>query len=155
MIILGIDPGLAETGWGIIQKSKNGWEVLGYGSIKTKSEMPPAERLSKIHRETSTLIEKFRPDVVAVEELFFGANVKTAMKVGEARGAVLLACGATKVEVAEYTPLQIKIALTGYGRAEKSQVQKMVKRFLNLEKIPKPSHAADALACAYCHAVSV
>lgn len=153
MIILGIDPGLAETGWGVIENSK--WKVLGYGSIKTKAGTPLAERLSRIHQETLSLIEKFEPNVVAIEELFFGANVKTAMKVGEARGAVLLACGEAKVEIAEYTPLEIKTALTGYGRAEKSQVQKMVQRFLNLEKIPRPSHAADALACAYCHAVSM
>lgn len=166
MIILGIDPGLAETGWGAIQKFKvqsaSGgskfkvdWQVLGYGNIKTKAGKPISERLSEIHKEIVSLIEKYKPDTVAIEELFFGANVKTAMKVGEARGAVLLACGTLGVMVAEYTPLQIKIALTGYGRAEKSQVQKMVQRFLNLKKIPKPSHAADALACAYCHAVSL
>lgn len=161
MTILGVDPGLAETGWGVIQQSAisnqlsaERWEVLGYGSIKTKAGEPLAERLSKIHREVLSLIEKYKPDIVAIEELFFGANVKTAMKVGEARGVVLLTCGTLGVMVTEYTPLQIKIALTGYGRAEKSQMQKMVQRFLNLKKIPKPNHAADALACAYCHAVS-
>lgn len=154
MIILGIDPGLAETGWGIIKETTDGWKVSDYGSIKTKSQTPISERLSEIHQEITSLIEKYKPGVAAIEELFFGANAKTAIKVGEARGAMLLACGEKRVPVSEYTPLQIKIALTGYGRAEKSQVQKMVKRFLNLKKIPKPNHAADALACAYCHAVS-
>ena len=157
MIILGIDPGLAATGWGVIERFKiqnPKFKVLAYGCIKTDVKEPKAERLSEIHREIKKLIKKFQPDVVAIEELFFGANVKTAMMVGEARGAVLLACGEAKTDIREYTPLEIKIALTNYGRAEKIQVQKMVQRFLNLDELPKPNHAADALACAYCCAIS-
>ncbi len=154
MIILGIDPGLAETGWGAIKKCQGGWEVLGYGNIQTAAGEQLEQRLSKIHQELLSLIEKLTPDVVAIEELFFGANAKTAMKVGEARGVVVLTCGEKHIEVAEYTPLEIKVALTGYGRAEKGQVQRMVQQFLNLDEIPKPDHASDALACAYCHAMS-
>lgn len=163
MIILGIDPGLAATGYGVIENrktqivnrkaEKGSWLVVEYGCIRTEAKEPKAERLSKIHREIKKLIKKFRPDVVAIEELFFGANAKTAMMVGEARGVVLLACGEAKIDIKEYTPLEIKIALTNYGRAEKIQVQKMVQRFLNLPELPKPDHAADALACAYCCAV--
>jgi len=161
MIILGIDPGLAETGWGAIEKceakstkSKVGWRVLGYGHIKTAAGEQLENRLSRIHQELLSLIERLTPDVVAIEELFFGANAKTATKVGEARGVVVLTCGEKHVGVVGYTPLEIKVALTGYGRAEKGQVQRMVQRLFSLDEIPKPDHAADALACAYCHAMS-
>lgn len=165
MTILGIDPGLAATGWGVIQlpavshrRSAKGrvgeWEVVEYGCIKTSAKTLRAERLSEIHQEIKNLIKELKPDIMAIEELFFGANAKTAMKVGEARGAILLAGGEAHLEIKEYTPLQIKVALTGYGRAEKLQVQKMVQRFLNLSELPKPDHAADALACAYCAAIS-
>lgn len=166
MIILGIDPGLAAMGWGVIKKLKvksaklkvgnsDGWEVVDYGDIRTLAGEAEAVRLSQIHQGVLKLLKKFEPDVVVIEELFFGANAKTAIKVGEARGAILLACGFRKIPTEEYTPLQIKTALTGYGRAEKSQVQSMVQRLLNLKELPKPDHAADAIGCAYCHAVSM
>jgi len=155
MIIIGIDPGLAETGWGVLEVSSRGdLKVLAYGSVKTSPEQDLPERLDKIHTEIKSLIAKFNPDTVAIEQIFFGANAKTAMMVGEARGSAILACGARKIEVLDYTPLQIKTAVTGYGRAEKQQIQKMIKELLNLETIPRPDHAADALACAYCHIVS-
>ena len=164
MVILGIDPGLAAVGWGVVEhrnpqpvnrkSEKRPWLVVEYGCIKTSAKNPKAERLNKIHQEIKNLIKKFQPDVVAIEELFFGANAKTAMAVGEARGVISLACGETHIEIEEYTPLQIKVALTSYGRADKLQVQKMVQRFLNLPELPKPDHAADALACAYCAAMS-
>ncbi len=163
MKILGIDPGLADTGWGIIRSTKKqapsskrgeDWEIVAYGNISTSAKDAIEERLSEIHTEIIKLIEEYQPDVVAVEELYFGVNVKTAMKVGQARGAVILAAGDCKLQVINYAPNEIKIALTGYGHANKEQVQRMVKRFLNLSEIPKPDHAADALACAYCHAVS-
>ncbi len=163
MKILGVDPGLADTGWGVIgstksqapsSKRKKEWEVVSYGNISTSAGDAIEERLSEIHKAVVKLIEKHEPDVVAVEELYFGVNVKTAMKVGQARGAVILAAGDCNLRVATYAPNGIKIALTGYGHADKEQVQRMVKRFLNLSEIPKPDHAADALACAYCHAVS-
>ena len=160
MKILGIDPGLADTGWGVIQcAAENGMRnadcrIVDYGNIVTSSGDAIESRLSDIHAEVMDLIKKYEPDVVAVEELYFGVNVKTAMKVGQARGAVILAAGDCGLPVVNYAPNKIKIALTGYGHADKQQVQEMVKRFLNLDKIPKPDHAADALACAYCHAVS-
>ncbi len=163
MKVLGIDPGLANTGWGIIQQSAdsnqrpagNGyWEVVEYGNIATDASNTTAERLSTIYAEISQVIKKYAPDIVAVEELFFGINAKSALKVGEARGAVILAAGDAKLEVKEYTATEIKVALTSYGQANKEQVQRMVKRFLNLSKVPEPDHAADALACAYCYAVS-
>ena len=174
MKILGIDPGLADTGWGVIQcTAENGrrlacspraeagrrgrnadWLVVDYGNISTNARDAIENRLSDIHAEVMDLIKKYEPDVVTVEELYFGVNVKTAMKVGQARGAVILAAGDCNLQVANYAPNKIKIALTGYGHADKQQVQEMVKRFLKLDKVPKPDHAADALACAYCHAVS-
>ncbi|MEA2020117.1 MAG: crossover junction endodeoxyribonuclease RuvC [Patescibacteria group bacterium] len=156
MRVLGIDPGLANTGWGIIQNSvpNEDWEVIDFGSVTTKARSSTAERLNKIYTEISGLIRKHSPDVVAVEKIFLGVNAKSALKVGEARGAVILAAGDAKLEVREYTATEIKVALTDYGQASKEQVQLMVKRFLNLPKIPKPDHAADALACAYCYAVS-
>ena len=163
MKILGIDPGLAATGWGIVRSTKKqisnskrgeDWEVVDYGNISTDAKDAIEDRLSEIHTAVFELIEKHKPDVVAVEELYFGVNVKTAMKVGQARGAAILAAGDCKLKVVNYAPNKIKIALTGYGHADKKQVQEMVKRFLNLDKVPKPDHAADALACAYCHAVS-
>lgn len=164
MKILGIDPGLADTGWGVIENNKlqisnnkfksEDWTVIDYGNISTSANDAIEERLSEIHTEIIKLIGEHEPDVVAVEELYFGVNVKTAMKVGQARGAVILAAGDCGLRVVNYAPNEIKIALTGYGHADKNQVQRMVKRFLNLSEVPKPDHAADALACAYCHAVS-
>lgn len=149
MKILGIDPGVATTGWAIIN-----CQTVDYGVIKTKAGVPMAERLSKIYRELNKTIKKFVPEICAIEEIYFGKNAKTAMMVGQARGVAILAAVNAKVEICEFTPLQVKTAITGYGRAEKMQMQKMVKRLLNLNEIPKPDDAADALAVAICAAVS-
>lgn len=149
MKILGVDPGVATTGWAIINR-----QGVDYGVIRTKAGIPMPERLAKIYRELSKIIKKFKPDVCAIEEIYFGKNAKTAMMVGQARGVTVLAAVNAKVEVFEFTPLQVKTAITGYGRAEKIQMQKMVRRLLGLSEIPKPDDAADALAVAICCAVS-
>ncbi|MBU4284891.1 crossover junction endodeoxyribonuclease RuvC [Patescibacteria group bacterium] len=157
MIILGIDPGTAITGFGIIEKSKiksQKLKVIDYGCIKTTTNLSTAERLDKMYKELKTLIKKYKPEIVAVEDIFFFKNLKTAIKVSQARGVILLAIAQSKIRVAEYTPLQIKQAVACYGRAEKSQVQKMVKVLLDLKEIPKPDDAADALAVAICCAHS-
>lgn len=149
-----MDPGLAETGWGVLQASNSSFKTQGWGCVSTKSSLSIEERLQLIYSQISQVVAKYQPEVAAVESLFFGANAKTAMLVGQARGAVILACGERGVKVAEYTPLQIKTAVTGYGRAEKGQMQRMLKALLNLDELPQPDHAADAIACAYCHAVT-
>lgn len=157
MIILGIDPGLAEVGWGILEKQNtpnSTFQILEYGCLSTSSKLPVAKRLQLIYDEVGRVIKKHQPDVVAIESLFFGVNAKTAMLVGQARGTIILACNIGNLQVFDYTPLQIKTAVTGYGRADKNQVQQMVKTLLKLKEVPKPDHAADALACAYCHFVT-
>ena len=151
MLTLGIDPGTATLGFGLVEENGKGLSSVSYGCVKTSSKKKPAERLGKLHREVKALIKKHKPDCVAVEKLFFGANVKTVMSVGQARGVVLLAASEAGIPVAEYTPLEVKIAATGYGRADKHQVQQMVKTLLKLKEIPKPDDAADALAVAICH----
>lgn len=152
MIILGIDPGLAYTGYGIVkfktQSSK--FEILNYGCFSTSSIVKHGKRLKKIYQEIKKIIRKYQPDLIVLEELFFAKNVKTALKVGEARGVIILACQETKSPIIEMTPLQVKIFLTGYGRASKKQIQKMIKLKLGLKKIPQPDDAADALALAIC-----
>jgi len=153
MIILGIDPGTAITGYGIIEKGRK-LELITYGCIKTSTDLSTAERLDKTYKELKTLIKKYKPEIAAVEDIFFFKNLKTAIKVSQARGVILLAIAQSKIRVAEYTPLQIKQAVACYGRAEKLQVQKMVKAILGLEEIPKPDDAADALAVAICCAHS-
>jgi len=150
MIILGIDPGTAATGFGLIEKNKSNLKLLKYGCIKTSVKLSTAERLNVIHKELNSLIKKSKPDIVAVEDIFFFKNLKTAIKVSQARGVILLTIAKSKIPVAEYTPLQVKQAVACYGRAEKIQVQKMVKVLLNLKEIPKPDDAADALAVAIC-----
>ncbi len=158
MIILGVDPGTAATGWGIIEKSKiksQKLKVIDYGCIKTTPNLPTAERLNKLHQELAKIIKKYKPAIVAVEDIFFFKNLKTAIKVSQARGVILLTIAKAKIPVAEYTPLQIKQAVACYGRAEKSQVQKMVRTLLNLKEIPKPDDAADALAVAICCANTI
>lgn len=152
MVILGIDPGTAATGYGVIKKTKQGFEVLGYGCIVTKPKFSTAERLEEIDKSLKELIKKYKPDTVAVEDIFFFKNLKTAVKVSQARGVVMLAACKGRVSIAEYTPLQVKLAVTSYGRAAKSQVQAMVKVILNLDSVPRPDDAADALAVAICHA---
>lgn len=149
MVVLGIDPGYNIVGFGVVES--NGNRVIDYGVITTPKEMPMSERLHTIYRATKELVENFRPDEVAFEELFFNHNQTTAVAVAEARGVSILACKQYTDRLYEYTPLQIKQALTGIGRAEKKQVQFMVKSILGLESTPKPDDAADALAVALCH----
>ncbi len=149
--ILGIDPGLATIGYALVDKETNHFDVLEYGVIKTSADKSDVERLEIIHRNIEALIKEFQPEEMAVEELFFNKNVKTAIVVGQARGVILLAGSQAGLKVAEYTPLQIKQAVVGYGRAEKKQVQQMVKSLLNLSEIPRPDDAADALAISICH----
>lgn len=153
--ILGIDPGLADTGFGLIKKQGNKLTVIDYGCVETKAGKPTEERLEEIYRALKRLIKKYRPGYLAVEKLFFCKNVKTALAVGQARGVVVLGAGEHGLIFKEYTPLQVKMALTGYGRADKNQVQQMVKIILGLKQIPKPDDAADALAAAVCCAHSL
>ena len=149
MRVLGIDPGYNIIGFGVVES--NGNQVIDYGVITTPKNMPMSERLRVIFEATNELIDNFHPDEVAFEELFFNNNQKTAVPVAQARGVLLLACKLKLDNLYEYTPLQIKQALTGVGRAEKKQVQYMVKSILGLESIPRPDDAADALAVALCH----
>jgi len=152
MIILGIDPGLATVGYGVVDKSPKGLRVVDYGVITTPPNEGTPVRLAMIADGLTALVEKHRPDCVVVEELFFNTNTTTGIRVAEARGVILyravMECG----ELFEYTPLQIKYALTGNGRADKKQMQFMVRAILGLTEIPKPDDAADALAVAICHA---
>ena len=150
MIILGIDPGTTTTGFGIIEAEKNNLKLLDYGIIETKPKKPLAEKLAEIYKDVKRVIKETKPDLIAVEQLFFFKNVKTAMAVGQARGVILLAAERNKISILEFTPLQVKMAITSNGRAEKQQVQKMVQKILNLKNLPKPDDAADALAVAIC-----
>ena len=154
MIILGIDPGIAIVGWGVIEFSGNKMKPLAYGAITTPAHTPITQRLKTIYDELSLIIDKYKPEAMAVEELFFNTNVKTAITVAHARGIVLLCASQKAVPDFEYTPLQVKQALTGYGRADKMQIQNMVKIMLGLNAVPKPDDTADALAIAICHAHS-
>lgn len=154
MMILGIDPGTAITGFGLVAKEGNHLKQIAFGAIRTSPEIGMPLRLKKIHQELRLIIEKYRPEVIAVEQLFFNKNVRTALAVGQARGVVLLTGAEAGLEIIEYTPLQVKTAVVGYGRAEKAQVQEMVRMLLCLREIPKPDDAADALAIAICHAHS-
>jgi len=152
MIILGIDPGTATTGYGVVKKDGSELKSVDFGCISTPAKIPLAERLEMIEKELSEVIEKYRPDQMAVEKIFFSSNSKTAIAVGHARGVILLTARKKRLEVFEYTPLEVKIALTGYGRADKNQIQQMVKSLLGLPETPKPDDAADALAVAVCRA---
>ena len=154
MIILGVDPGVAITGFGIIDYTGNKLKVIEYGAVLTGSKVEFSCRLLKIYQELSMIISKFKPDVFAIEELFFNKNIKTALAVGHGRGVAILSAATQNLPVFEYTPLQVKQAVVGYGRAEKSQVQQMIKILLCLPEIPKPDDVADALAVAVCHAHS-
>ena len=155
MIILGIDPGIAIVGYGVIECSGNSFKALEYGAIITEAGTPFPDRLKIIYEELSCIIDEYKPQDLAIEELFFNKNVKTAIKVGQARGVEILAAVNKGLEIYEYTPLQIKQGVVGYGRAEKFQVQEMVKLLLNLKEIPKPDDVADALAVALCHGYSL
>ncbi|MBW6441243.1 crossover junction endodeoxyribonuclease RuvC [Patescibacteria group bacterium] len=150
MIILGIDPGTATTGFGIIESQKNKLQAINYGCIETDKNLEMPERLNLIATELKNIIKKYKPQVMAVEELFFFKNNKTVITVAQARGVVLFIGKKQKLEVCEYTPLQVKQAVVGYGRAEKKQMQQMVKSILGLKEIPKPDDVADALAVAVC-----
>ena len=152
MRIIGIDPGYAIMGWGIVDYVGNKFTTVGYGAITTDAEMATEKRLSIIYDELREIIDKYSPDEASVEKLFFNTNTTTAITVAEARGIALLVCEQNNVALNEYTPLQIKMGLVGYGRAEKKQVQEMVKLILNLNEVPKPDDTADALAAAICHA---
>lgn len=154
MRIIGIDPGFAITGFGILDYTGNKFSIVDVGVVTTAAGLELSNRLLTLYNGLEELIEKYKPEVMAVEELFFNTNVKTAIKVGHGRGVALLTAAKAGIEVYEYTPLQVKQAVVGYGRAKKDQVQQMVKILLNLEKIPKPDDAADALAIAICHAHS-
>ncbi|MGI6214035.1 MAG: crossover junction endodeoxyribonuclease RuvC [Christensenellales bacterium] len=151
MVILGIDPGYAIAGYGIIEKNGGKVSMLGYGAIRTGKETSIAQRLKQLGEGIDTLIAQYSPDAIAVEELFFHTNQKTAIMVAQARGVILYKACQSKAILYEYTPLQIKQALTGYGRADKAQIQQMVKVLLGLSAIPKPDDAADALAVALTH----
>jgi len=157
MKTLGIDPGTAQTGWGLIQNNKansnkknQSIKSLGFGTIQTHKDLSCEERLQKLYNDLVVVIRKCKPDTAVVEQLFFFRNAKTVITVAQARGVILLALRKSKVPIQEYTPLQIKQALTGYGRAQKKEVQEKVKQILKLKTIPRPNHAADALAAAVC-----
>ncbi len=153
MVILGFDPGLATLGYGVIQTDRKGRaEMLDYGIISTPQTVKFPDRLIMLEKGVEQVIDTFKPDEIAIEELFFAKNVKTGINVAHARGVILLTAKKKVSKIFEYTPLQIKQALTGYGRADKNQIQQMVKTFLRLKTIPKPDDAADALAVALTHA---
>jgi crossover junction endodeoxyribonuclease RuvC len=154
MIILGIDPGTARCGLGVIEKKGSSLKAVSYGLIESDKERPQAERLEVVFVEVRRAIKKHKPDVVAVEKLFFSKNVKTAMSVGEARGVILLCAQLAGVEIREYSPMEVKMALTGYGMADKNQVLQMTKAILGMKETPKPDDVADALAIAICCAGS-
>jgi crossover junction endodeoxyribonuclease RuvC len=152
VLVLGIDPGLAITGYGFLNETPQGEiEVLDYGVVLTPAHTSIEKRLLTLHQKLRELILLHRPGSAAVEKLFFQRNVKTAIAVGQARGVALLALAESGIEISDYSPLEIKQAVTGYGGADKNQIQQMVKAILNLDEIPKPDDAADALAIAICH----
>lgn len=154
-IYLGIDPGIADTGFGFIQRNGAKMTCLAYGSIKTPAGQPLDQRLAELYLRLNEIIARFKPQVMGVEQLFFAKNAKTALVVGQARGVVLLSARQHKLKVMEFTPLQVKQAVSTYGKADKGQVQRMVKMLLSLKEIPKPDDAADALAIAICAAGSI
>jgi crossover junction endodeoxyribonuclease RuvC len=152
MIILGIDPGIADTGFGVIKKQGEIFTNIAHGSIVTSKNDELSDRLNQLYLELTKIIAKYKPEQIAIEELFFAKNTKTAITVAHARGVALLAAQKSGSKIYEFTPLQIKQALTGYGAADKNQIQNMVKTILKLTDIPKPDDAADALAVAICSA---
>ena len=154
MTILGIDPGYAITGYAVIEYQGNHFKLINSGAIETKAGVPMPERLARIYDDTTMLINNYKPDAIAVEELFYHSNAKTVIGVAQGRGNVLTAAAKTNTNIYEYTPLQVTHAVVGYGRADKKQVQMMVKALLGLEKIPKLDDTTDAMAIAICHAHS-
>ncbi|MCC3376927.1 crossover junction endodeoxyribonuclease RuvC [Cohnella sp. REN36] len=155
MRVLGIDPGIAIMGFGFVDKIGHRLVPVQYGSIQTAAHTPQEQRLVQIYEASCQLLDQYRPERIAVEKLFFNKNVTNAFSVGQARGVFLLAAAQRGIPVGEYTPMQVKQAVVGYGGAEKKQVQEMVKRLLKLSTVPKPDDVADALAVAICHAHSV
>lgn len=151
MRILGIDPGFAIVGYGIVETDGFNFKVLGYGAITTKAGLPFEERLKSIYSDMLTVIDRYKPECLSIERLYFNTNTTTAIEVAEARGVILLACANSGVSINEYTPLQVKQSVTGYGKAEKHQVMEMVKNILKLKEVPSPDDTADALALAICH----
>jgi crossover junction endodeoxyribonuclease RuvC len=151
MLILGIDPGTAITGWGVVERDGDSLALVDYGTVRTSQGSPLAERLQIIYRELSQILSTHSLDAVAVEKLFFSKNVRTALAVGQARGVTLLAIADAGLPLHEYTPLEVKQSVSGYGRASKEQVQKLVQILLGLDFIPEPDDAADAIAVAICH----
>ena len=151
-VVVGIDPGTAITGYGIIREHENGdLEWVSHGVVKTPSDWDEPQRLLELYQKLNEIFASYKPDCCAVEKLFFQKNVRTAIQVGQGRGAALIAAAEAELSVGEYTPLEVKQAVVGYGNADKQQVQKMVKVLLDLKEIPKPDDAADALAVAICH----
>jgi crossover junction endodeoxyribonuclease RuvC len=152
MLVIGIDPGTASTGYGLIRQLPNGQlELINYGLISTKSGVPMASRLMRLFSELTTVLAEFNPEAAAIEKLYFQRNVSTAISVGQARGVAMLAFAQAGIEIEEYSPNEIKLAVSGYGGADKRQVQAMVKTLLSMKEEPKPDDAADALAVAICH----
>ena len=149
--ILGIDPGLADTGWGVVAQSGPRLACVAYGCISTPAQAPLARRLGKIHEQMAAVIRRFAPTCVGIETVWFGANAQSAFATGQARGAALVACAEGDLPVGEFSPSQIKLAVVGAGSADKEQVQYMVRQLLALEDVPRPDHAADALAAAICY----
>jgi len=155
MVVLGIDPGTATTGYGLLRLKKNGEvKIIDYGCVLTKQGLPDGERLKKINNEINKIILKHKPKAIAVENVYFFKNLKTAMPVSQAKGVILLTAAKKKIPVFEFTPLQVKMTITGYGKAEKKQVQKMIKTILGLKDFPKQDDAADALGIALCFILS-
>lgn len=154
MIIIGIDPGIARVGWGIIRIQDSGLRIQDVGCFETSKSDPLDQRLLSISVFLKKLFGEYKPDCVAVEQLFFATNAKTAITVGQARGVIILTASQANIPTFDYTPLQVKLAITGYGKADKNQVQQMVKNILKLKEIPRPDDAADALAIALTHAFS-
>ena len=154
MVILGIDPGIATVGFGIVESHRSQCRAIQYGVLSTPAGLPLSRRLTMIYEDMQELIHTFHPDEMAVEELFFNTNLTTGIAVAHGRGVILLALRRSGVPIYEYTPLQVKQAVVGYGRAEKRQVIDMVRRILNMKNAPKPDDAADAVAIALCHARS-
>jgi len=155
MRILGIDPGIAIVGYGVIDKEGNRYKTVAYDAVTTRAHTPLEERLEAVYNGINEIIKTYKPDAMSIEELFFNNNAKTALTVGQARGVIILAAVQNHLPVYEYTPLQVKQALTGYGRASKGQIQQMMKSMLGLAQIPKPDDVADALAIAVCHGNSM
>lgn len=151
MIVIGIDPGFGRVGYGIIDYNKNKYRVMEYGSITTEAGVKFSKRLNKIEKDLQSICSKYKIDAASVEELFFNTNIKTGIQVAEARGVILNTLENLNIDIYEYTPLQIKQAIVGYGRADKLQIKSMVKKYLNLETMPKLDDTTDALAMAICH----